>query len=242
MPDLDPSGLYTYPIELKIEILIRDPAALIDPDVAAQILGKNTRRPPVSIQGMESLFFGNFNETTTFELTFADPLALEIAQSANQPLSDILQPGNLLIEVIENPLMPVVLGADIDYSAGQGYGSIQMIIDGDAAFQRYQELLAKDKNAEPKLEGELTIKVTDLSPGGFSSTFTLPFLVSSGIESKPQASEEKSIDSEFSQLLAETVGDLLGEAEVWKVILQDRFRQINVDRPIVSIKKVTGGG
>ena len=66
MPDLDPSGLYTYPIKLSIEILIRDPAALIDPDVAAHILGKNTRRPPVSIQGMESLFFGNFNETTTF--------------------------------------------------------------------------------------------------------------------------------------------------------------------------------
>ena len=43
-------------------------------------------------------------------------------------------------------------------------------------------------------------------------------------------------------MFAETVGDLLGEAEVWKVILQDRFRQINVDRPKVSITKVTGGG
>ena len=43
-------------------------------------------------------------------------------------------------------------------------------------------------------------------------------------------------------MLAETVGDLLGEAKVWKVILQDKFRQVKVDRPKVHITKVTGGG
>ena len=53
--------------------------------------------------------------------------------------------------------MPVVLAAEINYSASPGYGSIQIIIDGDAAFYRYQKLLAKDENAEPKLQGELTI-------------------------------------------------------------------------------------
>ena len=39
LSDFDPSALYTYPIELTVEILIRDPASLIDSGVAAEILG-----------------------------------------------------------------------------------------------------------------------------------------------------------------------------------------------------------
>ena len=65
----------------------------------------------------------------------------------------------------------------------------------------------------------MSIKVTDLSPGGFSSTFILPFLVSSGIEPIQKTADALDNDLEFSQMLAGTVDDILGEAEVWKVIL-----------------------
>jgi len=80
LSDFDPSALYAYPIELTVEIEIQDPASLIDSGVAAEILGSNTRRPPVSTSGMESLFISSFNKTSDFTLSFADPLVLGITQ------------------------------------------------------------------------------------------------------------------------------------------------------------------
>ena len=66
---------------------------------------------------------------------------------------------------------------NIDYSAGPGLGSIDLRVDGIAALQSYKESLIEDENAEPKLEGQVTLKVSDQSPGGLSSVFYLDFVI-----------------------------------------------------------------
>ena len=80
--------------------------------------------------------------------------------------------------MIDNPLLPVVYERNIDKSAGPGTVSIDLVINGFAAYERYYASHAKDKSIEPKIEGTVTIKVTDLSLGGYSSNFELDFFVS----------------------------------------------------------------
>ena len=125
---------------------------------------------------MESLFVGSFNKMTNYTLSFADPLVLGITQEADQSLAE-LKPGDLKITVISNELSPIVFETSVDYSAGPGLGSIDLRVDGIAALERYKESLLEDENAEPKFEGQVTLKVSDQSPGGLSSVFHLNFVI-----------------------------------------------------------------
>lgn len=137
MPELDPEGLHTKPIDdFSIKIFIQDPANLLDPDFAAQ-LQSSSREAPVAISDTDSIFEGKFNSTETFTLNFANPLVLQDEESE-------LELKELQIKVISNELVPIVSLDNIDYSEGLGYGSIDLIIDGNVAFAIYAKNSASD--------------------------------------------------------------------------------------------------
>lgn len=78
-----------------------------------------------------------------------------------------LKPEGINITVVSNSL-PYITVKDIDYSAGAGFGSISLTLDGVTAEE-------DQVSSEEIITGEVTIEVKDKSLNGLTSEFLISF-------------------------------------------------------------------
>ena len=107
--------------------------------------------------------------------------------------------------------------------------SIDLVINGFAAYERYAASHTKDKSTEPKTEGTLTIQVKDLSLGGYSTTFELNFFISGLIFNQEDSVEDSSSNqkqetgSQITQLQVRTINELSDKVADLKFELRRKY-------------------
>lgn len=178
--DLDPVVKLELPLTLtfRVEDTGTDEGTGTNEDTATdfdsvEILQSLTLEAPVSVSTIAPLYRVDFNETLFFPFDFADVQALK-------GMVDQSELGGLKIRIVENSLSGALSLSELEFSE-VGFGKLVIRADGVAASE---ELLPQPgqlessndtEDSEMAITTHVKVEVTDLSPGGLTSTFLINF-------------------------------------------------------------------
>ena len=159
------------------------------------------KEAPVSLDLIAPIYRSFYGETVEYSFNFADPLAVAL-ETYQETVANIAPVGiQIKVSSIDSPYASV---KDTDYSRGIGYGSLTLIVDGEAAALDLPKDTLLLQSGDFTINGSVNLEVTDLSSGGFSSPFTVNF------EIRQNASE---LQEDPSKIAAEIADNLQGDYE-----------------------------
>jgi len=172
---------------------------------------KLTRAAPISITEIKTRYTIEANKMTTMSFDFADP---QVLANSKAPLADeTAAPGGLKVKVLSNSIPSVVLLNEIT-DDDLGYATLRLTFDGLVA----QMLLEKEIEKTTVLEGEVVVAVTDLSPEGKTSPFTIKY-------------EYRASKSEKNSTTAETESDIESMVALMGEFFKQKLEIVQEQRP-----------